>query len=294
MRQNGIRRKHGTLALNRQLFNNGIIRRSHRIKLLRLHPLQWSRSPRRHLIILIVILIQKSTPFQILHALGCRIVQEAGEGGGALGELAEVNVLDATPVGADGDGCLAIDAVAPASSAEAASATAAATTSSAAAVAGPPRPLWLTVPPHISTLLTIIPPRIQLPQPHGIRPSPSLRYKPLATSPTRRSTRTTSRTIRLARIHQLKLLRLLGIHLVLKFQIFIRIRLVVVATASIAKVSSGGIAGAGEGLGGEIGAAAETIGSAEGCVGQLGEAGLRSRFGLFAAVIAAAEGGRTP
>jgi len=134
-----------------------------------------------------------------------------------------------------------------------------------------PRPLRLSIPPHIPTLLIIIPPRVQLSHSCSIRPPPSLRYKSLATPRSSTSTRSTSRptprTVRLGRIHQLKFLRLLRIHLVLKFQIFVRVLVVPIsAGACVAEVSGRGITGAREALGGEVGAPAETIGTAEGRV----------------------------
>ena len=164
----------------------------------------------------------------------------------------------------------------------------------------PSRPLRLTIPPHIPTLLRITPPRIQLPQSRRIRPPLCLRYKPLSTPCTPRPTSSTGSTIiathsiPLARIHQLKFLRLFGINLVLKFEIFIRTTLLVIAIALVsivvAKVSPrGGVSGTLEGLGGEVGTATEAIGSAEWCVGELGEAG--GGGGVFGG---GGGGGRTP
>ena len=66
----------------------------------------------------------------------------------------------------------------------------------------------------------------------------------------------------------MKFFGLLAVDFVLKFQIFIG----VVASGPAAEIAGSGVSSAGEGLGGEIGASTETIGTTEGGVGELGEA----------------------
>ena len=75
----------------------------------------------------------------------------------------------------------------------------------------------------------------------------------------------------LARVDELELLGLLGVDLVLELEVLVG--LVPLLLAGVAEVAGGGVAGPGEGLRGEVGAAPHAVGPAEGRVGQVVEAG---------------------
>ncbi|EED86455.1 hypothetical protein THAPSDRAFT_bd387, partial [Thalassiosira pseudonana CCMP1335] len=90
--------------------------------------------------------------------------------------------------------------------------------------------------------------------------------------------RLTASAIHLAAVHQLKLLRLLAVDFVLKLQVLVGV--LGIAPAGVVLLvakAGGGIAGACEGLGGEVGAAANAIGATEGGVGEFVEAAGRGR-----------------
>ena len=80
MSQNGIGSKHGTFALDGQLFNDRIIRSSNGIKLLSLDTLKLSSGTSGDLVILIVVLIEEAAPCQIFDLFGLRVVDEVGQG----------------------------------------------------------------------------------------------------------------------------------------------------------------------------------------------------------------------
>mmetsp|Transcript_26140 Transcript_26140/g.41047 ORF Transcript_26140/g.41047 Transcript_26140/m.41047 type:complete len:269 (-) Transcript_26140:97-903(-) len=261
MRNNSISRKHSPLPINRQLFNHRIIRSSYRIKFLRLHPLERSRRPSRHLIILIIILIEKSSKGQILHPLGRRIVHQTGQRGGPLGQFTKINILDTTPIGTDRHRGLSIDTIAPLSTTTATSSTG--PTSSPSTGTSTLRLIESSNPTNILIILTT---SIKLTQPCCILSTLSCLRDEAFSSPARSAL--CSGGTNIGRIDQLKFFGLLAVNFILKLQVFIGI----VTCGTATEVSSCSISGPSEGLGGEIGAPAETIGAAEGGVGEGGEA----------------------
>mmetsp|Transcript_6200 Transcript_6200/g.17332 ORF Transcript_6200/g.17332 Transcript_6200/m.17332 type:complete len:291 (+) Transcript_6200:2479-3351(+) len=131
MSQDGIGGKDVAHAIDGELLDDRIVHRGDGVEFLVLRPLEGHRHSRRHAVEGIVVLVDEAAPQQIL-LLG-RSIGVAD----VLGNLGQVELVDALPVRPDRHGGLPLDALAPPAAAEASAATAAAPAASPAATAGP-------------------------------------------------------------------------------------------------------------------------------------------------------------
>ena len=104
--EDGVGREDRAPPLDGELLDDGIVRGRDGVEFPRLDPLQGRGRPRRHPVVLIVVLVEETAPQEILDHLGRGVVHEARQLVGALGDLAEIHLLDAPPIRPHGDGGL--------------------------------------------------------------------------------------------------------------------------------------------------------------------------------------------
>mmetsp|Transcript_20849 Transcript_20849/g.45468 ORF Transcript_20849/g.45468 Transcript_20849/m.45468 type:complete len:213 (+) Transcript_20849:1056-1694(+) len=178
MCQDGIRGKNVANSVNGKLLNDGIVHGGDGIKLLVLGSLEGDGSPGRNSVEDIVVAVKEAAPKKIL------LFRRGRRVGNVLGYLGQIELVDALPIGTDGNRCLPIDAVSPPAASEA---TAAASPSSAAAPTAattatgtvPPRALRDALVRGRSGIGSLpLLPDVELPQPVHLLPLPRGRHEP--------------------------------------------------------------------------------------------------------------------